>query len=325
MLSPDTLSSLYEAFDALLDGVVWAQNHVLADQGLPAWVDGLEPSSALSDDAGARHKTADMLAALEYHNDQAPKEAIICPGFVGASEETLARIATLNDAKLAFKAIMVALRDEQVVNPQQSQYIHQKILESLRERPKGLTKTLKHLGLGRLNLKQCYRLVTILPYPLLKIRWTWANTRAITRITVEEAGHRLMRRGEDPGIVYQRARLSALSPNEPLAIVQELAPHLRANIHMRLPDGSVERRMIKCHLPVFYPCAHGSLPPDFQPVKEKQGRDVKRIIRADTRLAPEPFLPAIRAHRYLDPAQAIRDMQAEHEKKSEKTVETEDE
>src|SRR5207302_3907658 len=119
-------------------------------------------------------------------------------------------------------------------------------------RPGVTSQTLRKIGLPRLHLKQCYRRIPILPTRPHKVSWTWANTKAITRITVAQAEQLLQKHGQDAGILSQLSKLKSLAPNTPLAIVQELAPHLRANIVLPTSTGASTRIMVKGPVPLFY-------------------------------------------------------------------------
>jgi len=161
---------------------------------------------------------------------------------------------------------------------------------------------LHRIGLSRLHLKQCYRLIPYFEKRPDKITWTWANTRSIKRITVLEADALLLKQGEDNRIAWQRQKLAQLSQDEPLAVVQELAPHLRANVVFRDNEKATPtRKMIKGPVPIFYAehnCLQPNLLPCFRPPKEKKAKDKDRLTRNDMKLEPNLFLPAIRAHRY---------------------------
>ena len=57
--------------------------------------------------------------------------------------------------------------------------------------------------------------------------------------------------------------------------------------------------MIKAPLPILFPADKNTPLPDYKVCKAKESKNENRIIRVDTKLDPIPFLPAIRAHRYL--------------------------
>lgn len=295
-MSDNARALLLETFELLVHQLSVLEKMLYADSAYPAWVVGSPTSSFMQDYTHAREATARAIAQLEYTDLQAPRDILLCPGFVGASPATLTEVYKLNEAKLGFKAAILSLKAQGLSNKET--VMESQIHAILSKRRSSTALALQQVGLGRLHLKQCYRLLPILPDTLLKIRWTWAHTRAITRITVAEAQARLLKRKETPSVQMQLQKLTHLHPNEPLAIVQELAPHLRVNVNYRGPDGVPIRKMIKGAMPLFYPCQPGETIPDFQAPVEKQLRNTKRVARADVKLSPEVFLPGIRAHRY---------------------------
>lgn len=281
--------------------------HVLQkDNNLPAWFQppvGLPILPAWDD----RHKLMTLIAQCEYLDHQQPRDILVGAGLVAASVDTLHAIQQLNHAKNIFKTAILALKTAKIsrADPYLTEQFEQ-VLSSPSYPNSGIPsqlgrKVLRKIGLPRLHLKQCYRSIPILPTRPLKVSWTWANTKAITCITIQEAEALLLKQGNDVGIQKQLSKLYALPPNTPLAIVQELAPHLRVNIVLPTKAGEKTRIMVKGPVPLFYPYAYDEpLPlPDIRPPGEKQGKKADRPIRSDVKLDPEPFLPAIRVHRYL--------------------------
>jgi hypothetical protein len=242
----------------------------------------------------AREQACAIISQLQYTNHQAPREIIVCPGFIGACNHTLNLAKILNDSKERFKRSILALKTAKI--PTTDHILGERINNILRIPT--TTETLKRFGLSRLQLKQCYRKIPILDDIPEKISWTWANTRSIKKITVLQAQALLQKKGDDPGILIQLNKLSTLDLQEELAIVQELAPHLRANIVFG-KEASFQRTMIKAPIPIFFPATSQSALPKFSPPKEKSGKNESRSKRSDIKLDPIPFLPAIRAHRYL--------------------------
>jgi hypothetical protein len=283
-----------ESFSILQDRLADLQQALLQDHRLMGWAQ--EADSNLS---GYQLRTFafEQIAQLEYLPKQAPREILICVGFLGASQTTLEVLATLNQAKRQFKQAMLALKAAKV--PLHDPYLTETMENILGQRPEQTRVLLKKMGLARLHLKQCYRIVPILDKAPSKISWTWANTRAIKRISKEEALKLLQKKGADLGIMRQMEKAMALPAGEKLAIVQELAPHLRTNLVFGDKTSGIERRMIKGSLPVFFPANDTTSPPTFKPPKTKQVKNVHRQSRTDQKLDPEPFLPAIHAHRYV--------------------------
>ena len=242
----------------------------------------------------SRDKTCQILRALEYQNNQAPREILLCPGFIGASLPTLKLAMHVNECKDKFKKTVLALKAEKLIS--QSPALTEK-MHSIISRNLATAKTLSTTGLSRLHLKQCYRKIPILEHAPHKISWTWAHTRSIRKITIQKAQELLLKKGNDVGIEIQLQKLGTLAPNESLAIVQELAPHLRANIVFK-KNQCIERTMIKGHIPIFFPCSKDTQYPEFKAPTDKCEKSKERAKRSDEKLDPIVFLPAIRAHRY---------------------------
>lgn len=259
-----------------------------------AWVQEMDPLLFPLYQSCPRDKSVAIISQLQYLDHQAPREIIVCAGFIGASESTLALAKCVNECKDYFKAMVLSLKSAKIPlnDPELIEHFDPILVNAAHHRQQ-----LKKMGLARLHLKQCYRKIPILPKAPQKISWTWANTRSIKKISITEATLKLHQKGNDVGIQLQLQKLNSLSPYESLAIVQDLAPHLRANLVFQ-QGNMIQRKMIKGPMPIFFPCDHQTALPDFKPPTPKKGRDENRMIRCDVRLEPTPFLPAIRAHRY---------------------------
>lgn len=287
-----------ESFKALQRAISHLQPFITQqDNRLPCW---FQPPIGLPTPLSSNERAHIMtfMTQCEYLDHQKPRDILVGAGLVAASRHTLEAIHQLNQAKDNFKAAILALKAAKI--SVSDPYLTAQFEETLDKRPLITTHTLRKLGLPRLHLKQCYRSIPILPARPHKVSWTWANTKAITRINTQEAENLLLKQGNDPGIMMQLQKLYALSPNTPLAIVQELAPHLRANIVLPAPTGGTTRIMVKGPVPLFYPYDSPLPLPPLRPPGKKRGKNKERPIRADVKLAAEPFLPAIRVYRYLE-------------------------
>ena len=290
---------IMDAFEAMLFSLDKLGDALIQDNHLMAWVsDGIDlfnfPEAYTS-----REKALHILSQYEYLPSQAPREIIVCAGFIGASQHTLDIVCQLNLEKDEFKQAILALKK---INPNIYHNELTQTFDSLLAHKRDLSTAnqLQKMGLARLHLKQCYRKIPVLSSTPLKISWTWANTRSIKKISVLEAEKLLRKRNIlDEGIILQVKKLSHLAQDEPLAIVQDLAPHLRANLVMDANQPK-ERIMVKGPVPLFFPATANQACPEFKPPKQKTAKDKARVIRNDVRLDPGPFLPAIRAHRYLN-------------------------
>jgi len=237
-----------------------------------------------------RHDIADFIATTEYLDGQLPREIIIAPGLVGASLATLNVIHELNTIKDAFKVAVLALR-----NSTTTPWINSPFLNEEFARQVPVKNSLTRAGLSRIHLKQCYRKIPVFNQKPTRVSWTWANTRSIKKISIHEAEQLLQKCGKDAGIERQMKLLQTLHPNEKLAIVQDLAPHLRANIVWE----DKTRSMVKGPVPIFFPLQYNEEFPVFIMPSEKKGKNKDKPSRSDVKIEEKPFLNAIRAHKYL--------------------------
>lgn len=286
------------SFKALQRSLQTVTEHVcVLDKDLPAWFQP-PPSLAMPLHASVRQQACILMQQLEYLDTQQPREILVGAGIIAASNETIIALQELNDVKNTFKQAILKFKAAKIATDYD--LIAKNFEAILSQRDPALASNLRRMGLSRVHLKQCYRKT---PYYLLrpnKISWTWANTRSIKKISVQEAEILLRKQTQDAGIERQLRLLQGLDPSEKLAIVQDLAPHLRANLV--LPDGcSTKRAMVKGPVPIFYLMNDDdpTLPELTQP-GIKRGRNKERMVRNDVKINPEPFLPAIRAHRYYE-------------------------
>lgn len=252
------------------------------DKDLPAWYSN-PPPLLPAKSTNPRHQACELICQLDYLDNQQPREILVGAGIIAASSETIEALNMLNQAKNKFKDAILKLKAAKISTN------HELIAVPL-----------SRMGLARIHLKQCYRKIPYFLWRPTKVSWTWANTRAIKKITVIEAEQLLLKHSRDNGIERQLKLLQGLNPKEQLAIIQDLAPHLRANLVMPAASGST-RLMVKGPVPLFYLASDNSGLPEFTPPGVKRGRDKDRVIRKDVKIDPNPFLPAIHAHRYYDP------------------------
>lgn len=285
------------SFKQLSSSLATATEHIcVLDKDLPAW---FQTPAKLPVEANScmREQACALLCQLEYLNSQQPREILVGSGIIAASNETIIALQELNIAKNNFKVAMLKLKAAKVATSHE--FLAQNFEELLMQRNPNLSVSLTRMGLARIHLKQCYRKIPFFLARPNKISWTWANTRSIKKISVAEAHDLLLKHTHDAGIERQIKLLQGIDPNEKLAIIQDLAPHLRANIV--LPDAeNTKRVMVKGPVPIFYLQSDNNTLPEFTPAGIKRGKDKDRMIRKDVKINPECFLPAIRAHRYYE-------------------------
>ena len=279
-----------ECFKKLQQSLYQLAAALYHDAKLPLWLNDK------NDKKSARQRVYQILNQIEYTNDQSPRNTVQLLGLVGASNETLQLIYYINTLKDHFKTTIQHLKKEK--NSFSDQVLQHNLQELLNKRHPHSYMTLQRNGLSRLHLKQCYRHIPILALKPEKVSWTWAHTRAIKRITVATAEQALLKKGHLPGITAQLQKLKGLTASEPLAIVQELAPHVRANITTKLQNGELKRHMLSAALPIFYPENDQGNLPLVSDAGTKPKKNLFRLTRSDQKLCDEVFLPALRAYRY---------------------------
>lgn len=284
------------SFNSLKESLELACNCIaIHDKSLPGWFQ--EPAAMnLPMHFNTREKACALLRQLEYLDQQQPREILVGAGLFAASASTLEALTALNTAKNNFKRAVLKLKAAKIAT--QDDYLTATFEKLLPQRDPSLATSLSRMGMARIHLKQCYRRVPFFLTRPSKVAWTWANTRSIKKITVQTAAELLHKQIHDAGLEQQIRSLQGLDQNEPLAIIQELAPHLRANIVFPDPAGN-KRLMVKGPVPLFYLYDEELPLPEFTPPGMKKGKDKDRVIRKDVKINPEPFLPAIRAHRYF--------------------------
>jgi hypothetical protein len=279
-----------ESFKALQKSLYQFSAALYHDANLPCWM----PAPILQ--KNVRQQSFKIISQLEYKNDQDSRSTQQQIGLLGASTESIELIKHINHTKDQFKQAMLALRKD--TQACKSPLLLLEFEQMLSKRPEVTQQTLQRIGLARINLKQCYRHIPLLIIKPIKVSWTWAHTKAIKRITVAQAQQALEKKNHAPSIQQQLLKLQKLDANESLAIVQSIAPHLRANITTATEQG-VKRHMIPGALPIFYPELSGEKLPQVSEAGQKRAKDQHRLSRSDQKLNNDVFLPALRAYRYL--------------------------
>lgn len=223
-----------------------------------------------------------------YRDGQDGRETTPYYGLIAGSESLLEQVQRLNDRKAQFKKAVSDFR-----NQHPSELAEQK--QRLAERHPALADELNTEGLARLHLKQVSRQLPLLDQPPAKIGFNWYSSgRSIQRITKKLALEKLEKLGvEQPHIRIQYDALAQHPDHQALALVQQLAPIMRANILF----GNGNRKAMNVAMPIFFPDIGGlpafNIPPETPPEKRS------RQVRSDQAIEEEAFLPSIRVHRYL--------------------------
>lgn len=301
----DARDSLLHAWAGLLSSLDIFRTRLLATPDLPVFLPVEHLPLWLPFDTGLaeglsrqppRRIALWFYERLEFLDRQDAKTTLTLPGLVHVDIGTIEAARAVNVAKLGFKSALLAFKE---VDPRiHDRELNQAFEASLNLRTPELARALRRRGLARLCVKQVYRALPVAPEGTRKVRWTWASTSSIQRILPEQAVQLLLDKGSDPGIHRQVELALRLPEQEPLAIMQiPTSPHLRLNIVTSNRDGSTSRSQIKGPLPLL--CSEPPGCVDFRFPPPDKIPNINRKLRNDLKLDPVPYLPAIRAHRYL--------------------------
>ncbi len=275
-----TTSNLTLTFNRLRTTLAQFCKQLENDHKLSAWIFDTNRNELIG--LGARRQFITVLQQLEFNDDRDGRETDICPGIIGASPQTLWLAAELNHAKEEFKKAVIAMNQVE---------------------KEGAHRVMKQHGYPRIHFKQVYRHVPIILKKPASIRFTWGATRSIKKISRQEAYRRLVEAaGDSPSFGYQQQfqALEALPKDEFIAIVQDLKPHIKANlcwIQEQDEEKQITRKMISAALAILIPLdPEESLPEHHASFPEDRKT---RKPRGDFKIEPEPFLPTIRGHRYI--------------------------
>jgi hypothetical protein len=165
---------------------------------------------------------------------------------------------------------------------------------TLAHRHQTLHHSLQPNQLSRLHIKQLTRTIPTLPEVPEKVAFNWYTSgRSITHITKQDAWRRLCGMNqESKHIQIQLQDLARLPDNEPLAVVQVLAPIMRINVRFANRD----RKAQNIALPLFIP--NNAPMPEIVPPPESKPETRTRKRRSDNVLEDHPFLKSLRVYRY---------------------------
>ncbi|MFC6672481.1 DNA replication terminus site-binding protein [Marinobacterium aestuariivivens] len=283
---PAPATDLLERFDALGAALGLFSTQLRASDR-PLWLPRHDSETGIAE----QELAISLIADIWYRDGQDGRRTRSRHGLIGADPELLEAARTLNDCKARFQQAATSLNTDQL----------RELPAQLAHRSGRLAELLNLHGLGRIHLKQCYRQLPLLERAPTRVGFNWYSSgRSIRRLTAADAMKMLLKLDQSQTHVQiQLARLSPLEQHTPLAQLQKQVPVMRANIAWKTDQGW-ERQARNCPLPLIFPLAPGQpLPehnrPDLQPPTGRQ-----RAERSDARIDPEPFLPSLRIHRYLD-------------------------
>ncbi|GGO80394.1 hypothetical protein GCM10011348_16950 [Marinobacterium nitratireducens] len=283
---PALASELLEAFDALSQALA-RFSALLRDSDRPLWLPLHDSEAGLGEKATA----ISLIADIWYRDGQDGRRTRSRHGLIGAGPELLEATLALNARKADFQQAATSLNADHL----------RQLPERLAHRAGQLAELLNLHGLGRIHLKQCYRQVPVLDRTPTRVGFNWYSSgRSIRRLSAAEALKMLLRLDQSqPHVQVQLAKLSPLPEHTPLAQLQTQVPVMRANIGWKT-DAGWERQARNCPLPLVFPLAQGQALPEHNRPELIPPTGRQRAERSDARIDPEPFLPSLRIHRYMN-------------------------
>lgn len=284
------MSALEEALDELAAAV-----REDAGLGLPLWCwRATVPCEALD-------RVVQAILALDYREGQSGVDTLLCPAVMGATADTLHRVAAVNAAKDQLKVAMAAMRGIEVTasDPDAGQDGSRPLLRV----------ALAGVGHAALNHRQAVRHFLALDEAPESVSFTWGRLRNIARISVQEVAGQLeeqLARTDNPRrqavLTAELGALAGIRDDEPLALVKRQPPQVKVNIAFTRPDGGVRRHLRHGATPIFYPACPGATLPRLRPLPEAPSPEGHRLRRRDQRWADAPFLKTVPIHRQIGAA-----------------------
>lgn len=244
----------------------------------------------------ARVPAAEIYTQHFFQDEQDPKETVILPGLLGASDETRRVAHALNAARNQVQEALSAMDRIQVgmTNPVTGR--------TRKERLGDLV--LRDAGLARLHRVQVYREVHVLERRPDNVSFVWARTRRVKRLSIEAVRQRLQRLLDNPPqaelVREDLARLGSLPRNEELALIDPMPCHARVNLAWRRQGETqgFDRAMRSAPIPLLYPAAADDELPSLKPLDPQRGALRQRAKRSDVKIEDQPFLATLAVYRY---------------------------
>lgn len=234
---------------------------------------------------------AQLYADIWYRDGQDGRTTLSHFGLIGADAALIQLAQHTNACKQTFQQLASQYRLSE----------NGELQDTLQQRNQTLNHILNRQGASRLHLKQCYRLIPIATPRPEKIRFSWYTSgRSIRKISPEEAQKKLLKMDtSQPHIQQQLTAIGALRPGDMLAQIQTQVPIIRANIVWQ-QDQQTLRKARNTSLPVLVALDddNPTLPAyNEPPTTPPEARS--RQERSDLKIDPHPYLPSLRAHRYI--------------------------
>ncbi|WP_299201808.1 DNA replication terminus site-binding protein [uncultured Amphritea sp.] len=250
---------------------------------LPFWLPGAT--------AKTLQQAAELYTDIWYRDGQDGRTTISQHGMIGATPELIKATQRLNHAKSVFQTVATHYRLSESAELQ----------HELHKRSETIAGLLHRQGASRIHLKQCYRQIPVFETCPTKIGFSWYTSgRSIRKLTAREAEEKLLKMDtSQTHIQMQLQAVGQLRPGDMLAQIQKQVPVMRANPVWKQKDSTL-RKAQNTSLPIIIalnsdnPCLPAYNEPPLNPPEARS-----RVERSDLKIDPQPFLPSLRAHRYL--------------------------
>lgn len=265
----------------------------------------LEAAAQLNSDFDVPHAlAASLFAQLNYSEDPGAGDArhtLQIPGLLAVPVKIIHLAQLLNDAKYAVQQLTTEFKSVLADRP-------------TLERNERLRDTLADAGYPRTHLRQCYRQILLCADTPDAIALSWIKARkSIRKVSVQWCEKKLVQLdplGEDSGIQYQRQLLADLHPSQH-DLLRQVQVQSRPNLQVAeifyddedngekgTKSGSERYRQVGYSaMPILVCSDDAGRLPEFTRVDDNPPTS-RRRQRRDLKIAPQPFLPALRVHLY---------------------------
>lgn len=284
------ITALVDTFDELMDACHGFSKQIQSGQ-YTLWVPLSDQEQALG--MTSQTKAGQVFEDVWYQDGQDGRETRSSFGLIAADDALIEAALNINQLKDSLKSLANHMQ-------KQDKAQWRELKGELNIRRRELRESLHFSGLARLHLKQTWRHIPVIERCPTRVGFNWYNSgRSIQKLSLEQAQKALEKMDiSSPHIQTQLSALGQLRPGTPLAKVQNLAPVMRANVFFD-DNMTPDRLAMNVSLPLLFKAGQdGKLPehntPPLTPPTERQ-----RAVRSDRRIEDDPFLPSIRAHRYV--------------------------
>lgn len=282
MMSSTSATELVDSLNQL-NRELLSFSAVLQKSTLPFWLPG--------ETARTLQQAADLYTDIWYRDGQDGRTTISQHGLIGATPELIEATQKLNRAKADFQRIATLYRVSESPELQHELYKRSETIAGLLHRQ----------GASRIHLKQCYRQIPVFEICPAKVGFSWYTSgRSIRKLTPQEAEEKLLKMDtSQTHIQIQLQAVGQLRPGDMLAQIQKQVPVMRANPVWKQKDNTL-RKAQNTSLPIIIALSsdNPTLPAyNEPPLNPPEARS--RVERSDLKIDPQPFLPSLRAHRYL--------------------------